>query len=130
MQGAGGTPGGIGLFLIGFCCAVAGGWMLLNQVMVSGGIWSIGGYSTIGLSLLPFVVGTGILFFNGKHPLGWLLLIGGLVIIAAGVLMNLQIHFRPTSLYNTLVMLALLAGGIGLVARSLKALPAELKNPE
>ena len=35
--------------------------------------------------------------------------------------MNLHIWFRPTSLYNTLVMLVLLAGGLGLIARSLKA---------
>ena len=42
-------------------------------------------------------------------------------IILAGIITNLAIYFRPTSLFNTLMMLALLAGGIGLVARSLKA---------
>lgn len=121
MQGAGGTPGGIGQFLIGFVCAVAGGWMLLNQVTVGGGAWSLGGYNSFGLSLLPFIVGTGVLFFNGRSVFGWLLLIAGLVIILAGVLVNLRIYFRPTSLYNTLVMLGLLAGGIGLIARSLRS---------
>lgn len=120
MQGAGGTPGGIGQFLVGFVCAVAGGWMLLNQVTVGGGAWSLWGYDSFGLSLLPFVIGTGLLFFDGRSKLGWLLLIAGLVIILAGVLMNLRIYFRPTSLYNTLVMLALLAGGVGLIARSLR----------
>ena len=34
--------------------------------------------------------------------------------------MNLNIYFRPTSLFNTLVMLVLLVGGLGLVARSLR----------
>jgi len=34
--------------------------------------------------------------------------------------MNLRIYFEPTSLFNTLTMLVLLAGGLGLVARSLK----------
>ncbi len=121
MQGAGGTPGGIGQFLIGFACAVAGGWMLLNQVTVGGGAWSMWGYNSFGLSLLPFIFGVGLLFFNGKSVFGWLLLLAGLVIIFAGVLMNLRIYFQPTSLYNTLVMLALLAGGIGLIARSLRA---------
>jgi uncharacterized protein len=48
------------------------------------------------------------------------LTVGGAVIIFAGVLVNLQIYFRPTSLYNTIVMLVLLAGGLGLVARSLR----------
>ena len=41
--------------------------------------------------------------------------------IVAGIIVNLQIYFRPTSLYNTLIMLALLAGGLGLIARSLRA---------
>ena len=35
--------------------------------------------------------------------------------------MNLRIYFEPTSLFNTLIMLTLLGGGLGLVARSLKA---------
>jgi hypothetical protein len=130
MQGAGGTPGGIGQFLIGFVCAVAGGWMLMNQVTVGGGAWSLGGYNTFGLSLLPFIVGVGLLFFNGKSIPGWLLLTAGLVIIFAGVLMNLRIYFRPTSLYNTLVMLALLAGGIGLIARSLRSVAAVVEDAE
>ncbi len=121
MQGAGGTTGGIGLFLIGFVCAVAGGWMLISQVTVAGGYWSLWGYDSFGLALLPFVIGTGWLFFDGRSVIAWLLLIAGVVIILAGVLMNLRIYFQPTSLYNTLVMLALLAGGIGMVARSLRS---------
>ena len=123
MQGAGGTPGGLAHFLIGFVCAVAGGWLLMNQVTVAGGSWQLWGYNSFGLSLLPFIVGVGLLFFDGRSTLGWLLLIAGVVIIVAGVLINLRIYFQPTSLYNTLLMLALLAGGIGLIARSLRQLP-------
>lgn len=123
MQGAGGTPGGIGTFLIGFVLAVAGAWMLVNQVSVVGHGWRLGGYNSFGLSLLPFAIGTGVLFFNGKSVLGWLLMIAGLTIIGAGILVNLNIYFRPTSLYNTLVMIAMLAGGIGLMVRSFKTLP-------
>ena len=48
-----------------------------------------------------------------------LLLIVGIVIIFAGILMNLQIYFQSTSLFNTIVMLVLLAGGIGLIFRAL-----------
>lgn len=128
MQGAGGTPGGIGQFLIGFAMAVAGGWLLVNQVTVHSGGWSLWGYNSFGLSLLPFIVGTGLLFFNGRSILGWLLLIAGLVIIGAGILINLNIYFRPTSLFNTLMMLALLAGGIGLLARSLRSAESALKD--
>lgn len=120
MSGAGGTPGGIGQFLLGFALAVAGGWLLMNQVVVSGGSWDLWGYNSFGLSLLPFILGTGMIFFNGKSVLGWLLLLAGLVIIFAGVIVNLRVYFLSTSLFNTLSILVLLFGGIGLIARSLK----------
>lgn len=126
MTGAGGTPGGIGQFFIGLMCAVAGGWLLTNQVSVSsGGGWMIYGYNGFGLSLIPFILGTGLIFFNGKSIVGWLLLAAGLVIVFVGILSNLNIYFRPTSLFNTLLMLALLAGGIGAMAAALRTTPAK-----
>ena len=121
VRGAGGTSGGIGLFLIGLCMAVAGGWLLTNQVTVTSGYWQWGGYNSFGLTLIPLIAGIAFLFFNGRSVIGWLLTFTGAVIILAGIITNLEIFFRPTSLFNTLMMLALLAGGIGLVARSLKA---------
>jgi uncharacterized protein len=120
-RGAGGTQGGIGLFLIGLAMTISGAYMLTNRVMVTSGFWQLWGYNTFGLSLLPLIAGIGILFFNGKSIAGWLLLFVGIVIIFTGILMNLQIYFESTSLFNTIMMLVLLAGGIGLVARSLKA---------
>jgi hypothetical protein len=121
VRGAGGTSGGIGVFLIGLVMAVAGGWLLTNQVTVTSGYWQWGGYNSFGLSLIPLIAGIAVLFFNGRSVIGWLLTLCGTVIILAGIITNLEIYFRPTSLFNTLMMLALLAGGIGLVARSLKA---------
>ncbi|WP_386065566.1 hypothetical protein ACFJIW_13685 [Tahibacter sp. UC22_41] len=121
ISGAGGTPGGIGQFLLGFALAVAGGWLLTNQVIVSGGSWTLWGYSSFGMSLVPFVLGIALLFFNGRSVIGWLLLIAGLVIIIAGVLVNLHVYFVATSLFNTLLILVLLFGGIGLIARSLRS---------
>ena len=121
IRGAGGTSGGMGLFLIGLGMAVAGGWLLTNQVTVTSGFWQWGGYNTFGLSLIPLIVGIGFLFFNGRSMIGWLLTFCGAIIIVAGIITNLEIYFRPTSLFNTVMMLILLAGGIGLVARSLRA---------
>jgi uncharacterized protein len=120
-RGAGGTEGGIGTFFMGFVMAVAGGWLLTNQVTVTSGGWRLWGYNAFGLSLLPFVIGIGFLFFDGKSKVGWLLTVAGAVIIFVGILTNLDIYFRPTSLFNTVLMLVLLVGGIGLVARSLSA---------
>ena len=121
MTGAGGTPGGVGSFFLGLAMAVGGGYLLTQQVTVSSGFWGYFGPQTFGLSLLPLVVGVGLLFFDGRSPLGWILTVAGAAVIFLGVLMNLRIYFEPTSLFNTLMMLFLLAGGLGLVLRSLKA---------
>jgi hypothetical protein len=124
MRGAGGTPGGIGLFLSGLAMAVAGGYLLLTRVTVGSGHWLLWGYSAFGLSLLPLVIGIGLLFFNGRSVAGWLLTGCGAVIIVAGIIANMRIYFAPTSLFDTLVMLVLLAGGIGLMARSFRPSPS------
>jgi hypothetical protein len=123
LRGAGGTEGGLGTFLIGFVMTIAGAYLLTNQVTVTGGFWHFGGYNTFGLTLLPFVVGIAFLFFDGKSVIGWLLTVAGAVILFTGIIMNMNIYFRPTSLFNTIVMLVLLLGGIGLVARSLRPRP-------
>ena len=78
------------------------------------------GYNAFGLSLLPFIIGIAFLFFDGRSILGWVLTVAGAVIIFVGILANLDVYFRPTSLFNTLLMLVLLFGGVGLVARSLR----------
>ena len=132
IDGAGGTPGGIGMFFLGFALACAGGWLLTNQVVVTSQYFGSGfvvpfvnfHMNSFGLSLIPFILGVGFLFYNGKSIVGWLLMTAGLVIILAGILMSLHIYFQPTSLFNTLLMLALLFGGLGLIVRSLKAVPS------
>jgi predicted membrane channel-forming protein YqfA (hemolysin III family) len=124
-RGAGGTEGGIGTFLLGFVMAVAGAWLLTNQVTVTSGSWHIWGYNAFGLSLLPLVIGIAMLFFNGRSIAGWLLSIAGAVIIFVGILTNMEIYFRPTSLFNTVIMLVLLAGGIGLIARAVRPYSGE-----
>lgn len=117
----GGTPGGIGEFLIGLVMTVAGAYLLTNRVVVTSSFWNLWGFNSFGLTLIPLIVGIGMLFFNGKSVIGWILLAVGVVIIFAAIIMNLHIYFQATSLFNTVLMLILLAGGIGLIARSLRA---------
>ena len=115
----GGTPGGLGHFVIGFIITCLGGYFLANQVSVVGSYWSFYGASTFGITLVPLLIGIGILFWNGRNIVGWLLTIAGALFIMAGVLANMHIYFRPTSLFNTLVMLILFVGGLGLIARAI-----------
>jgi uncharacterized protein len=120
-RGAGGTPGGLGTFFLGAAMVVGGGYLLLQQVTVTSGFWTLWGYNAFGLSLLPLLAGIAWLFFDGRSIPAWLLTAAGALIILLGILTHLQIFFRPTSLFNTLVMLGLIAGGVGLVAKSLRA---------
>lgn len=121
IRGAGGTPGGLGQFVSGLGMVIAGGYLFLNNVTVMSGYWQLWGHNAFGLSLIPLLIGIGLLFFDGRSAFGWILTFGGVVVIIAGIIANLNIYFNPTSLTNTLIMLGLLAGGIGLVARSLRS---------
>ena len=130
IQNVGGTPGGTRTFLLGMIMAIAGGYLLFHQVQVSGGYWNWSGLGgsgrSFGITLLPLLFGVGILFVNGKSFVGRFLTFGGALVIIVGVIANLDIHFQQTSLWNTLTMLVLLVGGIGLVVRS--ALPMGKPN--
>ncbi len=121
LRDVGGTSGGLGEFVAGFVMACAGGWLLIHQVTVMSSFWSLFGMNASGLSLVPVLVGVGFLFFDGRSILGWLLTAGGVIFLFVGIIANLHIYFRPTSLFNTILMLGLLAGGLGLIARSLRA---------
>ncbi len=121
MIGAGGTPGGVPQFFLGVGMAVVGAYLLTQQVTVQTGSWTIGGYNAFGLSLIPFLAGIAWLFFDGRSKPGLALLMIGVLIIAAGILMNLTIYFQPTSLFNTLMMLGLTAAGVGLALRAARS---------
>src|SRR3981081_4100656 len=120
LSDVGGTPGGLGDFLIGFAMACIGGYLLSNQVSVVGSYWSFYGTSTFGITLIPMLIGIGMMFFNGRSVTGWLLTVAGALFILAGVIANMHIYFQPTSLFNTLVMLILLVGGLGLIAKAIR----------
>jgi hypothetical protein len=119
MRDVGGTPGGLGHFLLGFAMACVGGYLLANQVMVVGSYWTFDGANAFGITLIPMLVGIAMLFWNGRSAIGWLLTVAGALFILAGVLANMHIYFRPASLFHTMVMLVLLVGGLGLIARAL-----------
>lgn len=124
LRDVGGTKGGLVHFLVGLGMALIGGYLFLDRVTVHGGFWNFGVGSSgtsFGITLIPLLFGVGILFYNGKSILGWVLTVATSVAIFAGVIANLSIHFRGTSLMSTVIMLSLLAGGLGLIFRSLRS---------
>ena len=124
--GAGGTPGGLRHFVTGTGLSVLGLYLLFSRVVVSAGIWhgwfgaQLGPGVSIGAVAVLFIAGVGALFFDGKSKLGWLGLAGSLLLLTFEILTSLQIHFLPTSLPVLLVILTVLAAGLGLIARGLR----------
>jgi hypothetical protein len=126
LRDVGGTRGGLLHFVIGLGLVIVGGYLLMARVTVHGGYWSFfGSYgSSFGITLIPVMLGIGMLFYDGASKFGWFLFIAGLLVIVAGIIANLQIHFQGTSLFNTLLLFGLLASGIGLILRSLRPVEA------
>lgn len=117
----GGTRGGLGSFLLGLAMACLGGYLITNQVMIAGSYWNFYGNNTFGITLLPMLIGVAMLFWNGRSAVGWLLTIAGGLFILGGVIANLHVYFAPTSLFNTIVMLILLVGGLALIGKALRS---------
>jgi hypothetical protein len=122
LQNPGGTPGGVGEVLAGLAMMAVGIYIVFDHVTVHTSFWRFFGSpgTSFGLTLLPLLVGVGLLFFDGGSIIGWLLTGGGVLLILAGVFMNLDVYFRPTSLWNTIFMFGLIAGGLGLFAKGLR----------
>jgi hypothetical protein len=122
VKNPGGTPGGFAPFLLGLAMSIVGGYLLLQSVQVSGGYWNwgfAGSYGrTFGVTLIPLLFGIGILFYDGHSFAGRVLTGGGALTILAGIILNLDVHLNQTSLYNVLIMLVLLVGGVGVMMRS------------
>ena len=64
---------------------------IFGRVMVGSGYWNFYGNNTFGITLLPMLIGIGLLFFSGRSTIGWLLTAGGALFIFAGVIANLHI---------------------------------------
>ena len=127
-RGAGGSDGGTGTFLIGLIMMIGGGYMLLNGIIVrpnfgfGSRVFGIGGFPiTSGMILIPFMFGVGMIFYNSKNWIGWLLAGGSLVALIFGVIANMTLQLARMSAFDLIVILVLLVGGIGLFLRSLRA---------
>lgn len=125
-RGAGGTGGGEGTFLLGLIMAIGGGYLLLSSIVVrpnfgfGAQLYSFGGFGvTSGMVMIPMMFGIGLIFYNARNWLGWLLACGSLIALVFGVIANLNLQFARMSAFDLIVILVLLVGGIGLLLRSL-----------
>lgn len=128
MQGAGGTSGGSGQFLLGLVMMCSGFYLLLNSVIVSSTfglgsrLFGIGGFGvTGGIILVPLVIGIGMIFFNARNYLGWLIAIASFFAMVFGVIASVSLDLRTMSAFYLITVLVLAFGGLGLFLGSLRS---------
>jgi len=126
MRGAGGTSGGVGQFLLGFAMFSGGMYLLLSSIAVNSSFgWGArlfgGSYGiTGGMLLIPFVFGVGLVFYNARNVVGWMLAAGSVLALVFGVLASVSFSLRGMTAFEVLVILVLAAGGLALLLRSVR----------
>jgi hypothetical protein len=127
MNGAGGTSGGIGKFLLGLVMMCGGFYLLLNGIVVSAnfgfgsrlfGIGPVG--MTGGMILIPLIIGIAMVFYNGRSYLGWMIALASFGALVFGVISSVSLNLRTMSAFELLVILTLAFGGLGLFLNSLR----------
>ena len=125
VTGAGGSPGGLAPFFLGIAMTIAGGYLLLNALRVlhgfGGGLSSIGGFNVQGgMILIPFIIGTGIIFYDASKWYGWALAAGSLLALIVGAIASVRFSFEGMTAFDLILILVLFFGGMGLVLRSVR----------
>jgi len=72
--------------------------------------------------MIPFMFGVGLIFYNSKNILGWVLSIGSITGLIFGVISSIRFTFKTMSSFDLIVILVLAMGGLGLFLRSLRTL--------
>lgn len=120
-------------FLAGLAMLVVGLFIFSQKVMVSSGFfgygWRIGGFHmNNGLIMVPLIIGIIWMFASeGSFPSKVFTVIGVLLIIAA-IIMTTTISLVHMTLYEWVLILVLIFGGAGLLARILFATRREEKE--
>lgn len=109
-------------FYMGILLIVSGLFFLLSKAVVRSGFvgFSLGGLNvSTGLVVIPLMVGIVWLVNNPKSILARLITIAGSIFIVASIIINIRITFTTTSLFDYLIMMLLIAGGLGLLLKAI-----------
>lgn len=112
--------------LAGLAMLVAGLFLLSQKVMVSSGFFGygfmIGGIQLgNGLIMVPFIIGIVWMFGSGGSLLSKLFTAASIIIIIASIVMTTNISLVRITLYEWVLILVLIFGGAGMLARILFA---------
>ena len=111
-------------FLAGLAMLVVGLFLFTNKAEVqtaffSGSIRLFGAHLNSGLVIIPFIIGIVWLFVK-RHSIGAKLVTAlGILIIIVSVIASTTIRLPRITLYEWILYLVLIFGGVGLLARAL-----------
>lgn len=101
---------GLGIFLVFQNCTVYTTWYT----------WRIGSFAIpTGVTVLPFLIGLGLLFYNPRWIVTWVVLIASALFLLLTLLFSVHIRFVQTSLLQYILMFGSIAGGLGLTLRAI-----------
>ncbi len=108
------------LFLtIGFGLLLLGVFLVMNHIQVGTGMLGFFGFQQrgFGLTIIPLLIGLGLVFFDYKNRLGWILTAASCALIFFAALSQLVMFFPNISLLGLVIMFLPFAVGGALVAR-------------
>ncbi|MBX2864706.1 MAG: hypothetical protein KTR27_14245 [Leptolyngbyaceae cyanobacterium MAG.088] len=106
---------------------IAGGYLFLSSIKIVNNfslgysLYRMGGLNlTSGLVLVPFIFGVGLIFYNAKNLIGWLLATASLIMLVFGVIASIDFRLAPMSAFELMTILVLAVGGLGVFLSSLQ----------
>lgn len=108
-------------FYMGVLLIIAGLFFLLSKAVVHSGFygWSLGGLNiSTGVVVVPLMIGIIWLVNNPKSLLARLITIAGAIFIVGSIIINIRISFTTTSMVDYIIMMLLIAGGVGLIIKA------------
>lgn len=110
-------------FYVGLLMMAAGVFFLLSKAVVYSNHFgfTIGGITiSSGIVVIPLMAGIIWLMNNPKSLFAKILTLAGSVFIIASIMLSIRIMFTTTTYFDYIVMVVLLAAGLGLVIRTYK----------
>lgn len=115
-------------FLAGLAMLVVGLYIFSQKVMVSssffgGGMWLGGFRMSGGIIMIPFIIGIIWMFASGGSFASKVFSGLGVLLIIVSIILSTNISLVYISLFEWIVILVLIFGGAGILARILLAVP-------
>lgn len=109
-------------FYMGILLIIGGVFFLLSKAVVHSGFYgiSLGGINvSTGLVIIPLMLGIILLVNNPKSIFARLITIAGSIFIVGSIIMNIRITFTTTSMFDYVIMMLLIALGLGLMLKAI-----------